>query len=155
MIKVMEDKVRSKSLEDGKEPEFYDKIVDNNPIIEDNVISNFAQEISQIPTPSFDLSNTHTFKTKNSEVQTIKQAIKKLNEGLAEFKELFKDYLYDSYVLEEYDIQISNNSICVYADTFYVETINKINKLSEQWCITSATGDGYNLMLRIDMEDIL
>lgn len=155
MIKVMEDKVRSKSLEDGKEPEFYDKIVDNNPIMEDNVISNFAQEISQIPTPSFDLSNIQSFKAKNSEVQTIKQAIKKLDEGLAEFKELFKDYLYDSYVLEEYDIQISNNSICVYADTFYVETINKINNLSEQWCITSATGDGYDLMLRIDMEDIL
>lgn len=152
---TVEDKVKSKSLEDENGVDYYEKIADK-PFPEENLID-FAQEISQLPPNNFDCLNNQIIVPSKREgmIDEIKLTVKKINTEIVSFKNLFTEYICDeSFPLDHCEIRASDTYIDVYADKFFSETLLKVDTLTHNWSVMDGNGF-YALVLRIELEDML
>lgn len=151
----MEDKIKSKSIENGDELDFYEKINDKFPLENEtdigSDISMNLQELSKFDVP--DLTNMVILNSKDTPEQKIKKSFEETIKNITSFKQELLEFICEEGEEKNYDVKIKPlEYILIYGDSFDRKTVRKINKLSREWVIKSAIGwNEHNLMVKIKM----
>ena len=146
----MEDKVKSKSIEDSAE--YYEKINDKIPLPEEHPTTEEIQQsyLDKLTTPFTDpfmTSKLHAHEQKHQinnpsivcgdKLKGLKQSFEVVSFQLQEFKRMFFDYICDEYCQRtECDILIINkNTIYFYIEMLNQSTATKLTKLTDKWTL--------------------
>lgn len=149
---MADDKVKSKSLDDGNKLGYYEKIVDkpvepcNTREAGDDVVAGGEPVL-----PYYDftkLPKEFLVQSRESASDNINQQFKKYELLVSEMTSTIRTYLEDSIM--DYSLQpVSYNTLKILTSRVYPDFFQKMNKLNCKWYITSGEDD------RIMGDDVL
>lgn len=146
------DKIKSKSLENGEELEFYEKINDKHPLEEElsaeTEETTHLEELTKFSMPEF--TSILPINKDNQQKKHLKQEFNDTMDQIQQFKQELTDYISNGNNVE---VRLNPpDHVMVYSDTFNGVFIKKINKISDEWVIKSANAwNEHNLVIEIKM----
>lgn len=137
----MDDKIKTKSLDNSEDLDFYEKIVQKDQLFEqyDDLLNNTLQETGPADLSSDDLRECFA--------ETVHHILR--------FKTQFKKYICDD---SDCEIELQcPDAVIIYCDVVSKETAEKISNISSDWIIKAAdcTVTKYNLMIKIKVGEMI